>query len=648
MTVSCFTCGRTCNAQRDLDQHLNATGHWRGLECDQCDSLLFDQRDLVSHIKTEHGYNFLCEDCDNCFIDSTALEQHRAAVHDALVCRYCQGSKFNTQSQLDKHVGRWHSFTCEICGEVTKHKKKHERHLRQHESDSDAALPHECPCCEERYQDESTLQSHIADAHPWKCDKCNTYFNTQFAHDQHKFKEHNSVKLPCEYCTKKLATAEALQTHIAAYHSHKCEKCAMVFSSVASLELHHTQTHVLKCFKCAETFGDAETRLNHFWKVHSFKCCGLSFDTAEILQEHKDLAHLSSCEACTRTFPSLAVFESHRDIYHNYNCKDCGDNFTSIAELVDHNIAKHPIQQTNLPTLPRFPGLRCTKCPEELHSAQDLLDHDKKMHRHICEKCDAIFENYLALKRHITSAHVITCPACSMECPDATTLITYHIAMHMLKCELCAADSADHHSLQTHMATFHGTQENLPCDSCAMTFPSTAALDKHCLRSGHWLWCEVCPDKLFCTFAERDSHVISAHPCISESDTSYETSPDHFSPEKKSAPNTPPSAKGFFTPPSTAPTTRKATSAATASLHQDMPTRATKSKTIFQCDTCTDATFDTRADYDQHMEFSPFHGEPVLKCFECNLVCKNQIALLTHIESKPHNVRWVLSMISTD
>jgi hypothetical protein len=143
----------------------------------------------------------------------------------------------------------------------------------------------------------------------------------------------------------------------------------------------------------------------------------------------------------------------------------------------------------------------------------------------------------------------------------------------------------------------------------------------------------------------KDSHA-TREDIPSESDTSYETSPEHFSPEKKPAPSTPGNDNAFFTPPSTAPASRKDTS----SLHQALPTRAVKPKPkpIFQCDKCPNATLDTRAEYDEHMKYSPFHDTPVLKCFECNVSCKDQIALLVHIESKPHNVRWVLSMINAD
>jgi hypothetical protein len=611
MTVSCFTCGRTCGAQRDLDQHLSAVGHWRGLECDQCDLLFFNQRKLVSHIKAEHGYNFVCEDCDDCFIDNTALEQHRAAVHDTLTCRYCLGSKFKTQAQLESHLNRHHNYSCEICGEFTRHRKKHDRHVKQHENDTDEALaafraktrPHKCPCCESRYKENATLQSHIATAHPWKCDTCNSYFDTQFAHDQHRSREHNSVKLPCEHCKSKLANAEALQEHMAAYHYHKCEKCAMVFSSATSLEQHYTQTHVIKCLKCGETFGDAESRRDHIWKTHAFRCCDLAFISGEILQAHKDLAHFSSCEACSRTFPSRAVFEVHCDEVHNHNCEDCQDNFTSIAELETHRIAKHPVQQTNPLTLPRLSGLQCPKCLEELDSAQDLLDHDKKVHRHICEMCDATFESHPALKKHTSSAHVPTCPSCSMQFPDARALISHYRDTHLPKCKLCAGTFRNPYSLFRHMTDFHATREDI----------------------------------------------------LSESDTSYETSPENISPEKKSAPSTPLKNQDFFTPPSTAPTSRKDTSSLhqhdiPITLHQNLPIRAAKPKPkpIFQCDKCIDAVFDTRAEYDDHMKYSPFHDTPVLKCFECNVTCKDQIALLVHIESKPHNVRWVLSMINTD
>ncbi|KAM3073652.1 hypothetical protein ACMFMG_004463 [Clarireedia jacksonii] len=651
MTVSCFTCGKTCNAQRDLDQHLSATGHWRGLECDQCDLLFFDQHSLNSHIKTEHGYNFICETCNNSFIDSTALNQHRAVVHDTLECRYCQGSKFKNQTQLEKHMRRRHDFACEICGKFSRYQKQHDQHVRQHETE----LPHKCPYCEGSYKEDTLLQSHIAIAHPWKCDKCSTHFDTQFAHDQHRSQEHKSAKLPCEYCTKKLSNEAALQSHVAACHSHKCKKCAMVFDSATSLEQHTTQTHSLKCFKCTQNFGDVETRLTHFWKAHSFKCCGLSFENDVILQEHKELAHFRSCEACSKTFRSRAAFDYHCSVVHNNACEDCKEKFTSIAELLSHRTAKHAVQQSSPPILPRLSGLRCTKCLEELSSAQELLNHDEKMHRHICQKCNGMFDNHLALKTHV-SAHVLACPTCNMQCADAKSLIHHHITSHMAKCKLCEAAFENNHSLHIHMGTLHATREIFSCGHCDKKFPSAAILKQH-FSSEHTFKCEACPGAIFITSAARDSHIASTHHSASESgsDTSFETSHDHFSSEKNPAPKSFPSTKSFFQPPTTIPMPAIYGQPAYIPLQRSTITTTTtkpstkpKSNPTFQCDECPNTLFTTRAAYDQHMQFSPFHGAPALKCFECNISCTNQIALLTHIESKPHNVRWVLSMISTD
>ena len=65
---------------------------------------------------------------------------------------------------------------------------------------------------------------------------------------------------------------------------------------------------------------------------------------------------------------------------------------------------------------------------------------------------------------------------------------------------------------------------------------------------------------------------------------------------------------------------------------------------IYRCDVCEE-NFKPDFEFQQHQEHSPFHGPKFLDCHECNTKFNTQIALLTHIDSKPHKARWVLALI---
>lgn len=76
------------------------------------------------------------------------------------------------------------------------------------------------------------------------------------------------------------------------------------------------------------------------------------------------------------------------------------------------------------------------------------------------------------------------------------------------------------------------------------------------------------------------------------------------------------------------------------------PMKETATQTeLRKCTECGIDEFFTEAQYKVHMKHSPFHGKPDYGCTECRIMFKNQIELLTHIESKPHRTRWVLSII---
>ena len=186
-------------------------------QCDQCDFVATNPKDIKSHQKAGHNEdkekstNFECMFCEFCnlvFFSSSSLATHKQLKHKIYICEFCS-SEFASSTSLFFH--------------------KEDKHKT-----------HKCEFC------------------------CSAYFSSHYlaCHKQLKHKIHI-----CEFCSSEFASSTSLFIHKEDKHkTHKCEFCSSAYFSSRSLATHKQLKHqIYRCEFCSSVvlFASSTALLFH-------------------------------------------------------------------------------------------------------------------------------------------------------------------------------------------------------------------------------------------------------------------------------------------------------------------------------------------------------------------------------------------------
>jgi transcription elongation factor Elf1 len=470
-----------------------------------------------------------------------------------------------------------------------------------------------CNPCGRSFGSRHAIEQHNDDKHTYWCDVCKDYFVflTKEEDDDHDRLCH---RFPCTFgCDRTFATTGARDQHNEALHSHYCEECEEYFSTEKDLDEHDEAYHSYYCGQCDEHFSTEEDFDEHDAAYHAYSCfeCERGFSSATALAQHESSsAHPHRCSVCSKAFAIAANLRNHIAATHIYRCDKCAMTYNDAKALQLHKKSEHE-------------PMKCTKCFALLKNKAEMDKHIKSSHTFRCPHCGHIFEEYANLQSHISANHTLHCQTCGGTFGTVEALKTHQEQGHSMRC----TSSRD----------------------CMEKFATLSDAIQHYIKE-HTYRCEHCPGAVFTTIASQKNHISMKHADSHVSEGGYSSRPSTLAsptPATKQQPARKPrstESKDSYSP------VKDQASLANASLKCQPSTSVTQnpnSSPMYKCEECDDANFTSQAEFDQHMLYSPFHGKPELKCYECGLSYTNQIALLEHIESKPHNVRWVLSMIRT-
>lgn len=154
-------------------------------------------------------------------------------------------------------------FTCDICGQITMHKRTLKRHMLRHVLKN---------CVSPEVSIVKISPEKISDVFSRTCVLCKRVFKNERVLGHHMRYSHTEIgPLPCEFCGKCFKNMVSLRNHLKRLHGpekeqFECDYCEKRFSRKSSLMEHHnthTKRRPYKCLWCVKTFRNT----SHF-SVH--------------------------------------------------------------------------------------------------------------------------------------------------------------------------------------------------------------------------------------------------------------------------------------------------------------------------------------------------------------------------------------------
>ncbi|KAL2066027.1 hypothetical protein VTL71DRAFT_2098 [Oculimacula yallundae] len=690
---SCDKCTLDFSSKANLNHHKNTQHEF---PCDSCDKIFDSAFGRQAHAAAVHFLK--CSHCEATFMTGDARTDHINKDH-RIWCKECP-LKFRSAAELSAHHSAKHARQCEICsGAFPDNDKSSTRHeyfclkckkcfSTSKERDSHKASIHAFTCgeCKEDFKTTNLLDEHKAASHGFTCIKCTVLFESAVSLKTHEKTVH---QIACPKCAEACESPLKLLWHYGLIHMHRCETCGAAFEDEESLKDHtasaHTEETAFICGSCEDCkFLSQAALAKHTADFHTSQlkwpcwlCNNVVFSTGEMFMEHMLAIHrdkmLSKSSEWVKD-PTDIVNEaakpiidnskheecsSEASVYHDmpspvnhtsainqsnpqgqqltYTCQYCSDTlFFTEAALNKHDALFHGDTSAITGIIhPDLPAVDYTPSPPY---KMPIVPEPKKIHA--CEPCGEIFTNAETLRRHISNFHPETLERSCSICPDMIfrtfdRLREHHVEKHGYLCPFCLEAFKEEKLLSTHIDDHH--MYSCHDDDCAgLSFWSLEAVEKHIERDHYKsltddddkylgivdsvLRCATCT-----THHQQHCEVEQLKDVEPKEDKANGKGDDVF-----------PFSDSKLPQASSSPSSQECTACTTYHKHHGI---------IYICKDCPGAEYTTQADLDRHIDQSPFHGKPKFDCTECFIQFKDQIQLLTHIESKPHKTKWVLSML---
>ena len=462
----CKLCGEMCGEKHNLVSHMKSVhGYKTKVEkirysketknCQYCDKTVSTDQKYKKHLAAIHREEVLlrhseiltqpCEECDKMFQGVDDLDKHSKKVHKRPTkqfnCSICQ-TKFDSKSKLLKHRSESHQDELQSTGMVTGVQKK-------------------CPYCEKTLKSEY-LNTHIFNVHKDKrslhpeisvhcsCDECGEEFFSESSRKLH-IKSRHSQAMQCKTCDKIYPSQHALEMHIRTHSNttHICKICSMELKNAPCLTHHlkkhrygdHRKDYKYRCFKCKGNEGRYQTEeflQKHILKFHSgvqYMCsqCPLSFNTPNLRNLHENVHKEKTikCDECEKMFSGLYKLNSHIKNVHNFVMdKICPHCGEAFRSTNFESFKSHVNRHTN--TRP----YACDTCGKDFLGENHLKSHMKRHSRDIsCDKCGDLFGGRKELYTHKRKVHEGVQLICRFGC-DYQTWGSGNRNRHELSCQL--------------------------------------------------------------------------------------------------------------------------------------------------------------------------------------------------------------------
>lgn len=335
---------------------------------------------------------------------------------------YTPGTIFSVTSLEGKEKKRRRprpSFVCTVseCKEKFTCAESLETHMKLHQ----VIKPFTCNVCGKVCQTESRLNVHLArhanDGEECKCDVCGRSFSSRSALKKHKLRIHRPLPHVCPYCNGRFEEDRYMAIHIKRAHE-KDSLPETKEAGTATLQVNFETNNVFT----QQDIGDGKNYCKDRYVTNadgnevikpspaissSFECQKepkLSLcDTSNAQKKAELVSPPIMCEMCTSTFPSVAYLEQHMAVHVNeksLTCLHCDTKFTNYQLLSNH------LKFHNFESEPAVPAHSSAGSFSESLSGQSTITKDRQViGKYVCALCNDQFLNLGSLKRHQAKNH---------------------------------------------------------------------------------------------------------------------------------------------------------------------------------------------------------------------------------------------------
>lgn len=489
------------------------------VDCGACFGLV---PELVSHRKTQHGFEealHRCGVCGESFLNTTLFLYHRkqhrqqgeevSAVNVAsqntittpqpqptisltvnftepklFLCNEC-GQSYSTDQELRSHRKAKHDLkkplhTCSQCSAEFMNTTQYLYHRRQHrfisDSAEDATMTVETVITET--QDTQSAKrilspTEAADSDSPIAKKSRPTFRVVSGGLKVLKSESDNGTAPADANAGNYPPAKLLQDWSRTPLPHVCPYCGKTFTRRVFLRSHvfsHTGEKLFTCKVCSKSFNNSQSLLRHSLchtgaKPYSCSICNKSFSQAATLKRHQQLHNLSQPRRKRGRRP-VSDTGNEEDLL---SCPRCPSMFSTEEQLNYHKLlhTSHP-----------FP---CSDCGESFKRRKDLdlhsLFHQDKMPV-TCPHCSSQFINQTVLDIHLQR-----CPTNEDDRNSGRGRGQGRgRSTGQVECDLCGHRCMTQEGLDLHRLSHTGqTPLKCPVRPCRRRFVSHSALEEHVL-----------------------------------------------------------------------------------------------------------------------------------------------------------------------
>lgn len=219
----CTVCDRGFTRPALLQRHEKIHTDIPKFLCVFCEKEFLSKDDMEKHTD-RHRKNrpFKCKVCSKAFAFKQGLERHEV-VHSReqpYPCQYCDKS-FCTQSKLARHLvahAGSRPFPCKYCPKSYLLSHHLSRHMRTHKESVDM---YSCNECEEVYRtcNELVMHSIVHAKETLVCPLCQQGFEDEASVTSHIMEHANNESFPCEFCDLIFLTYNEQNYHVKSAHA---------------------------------------------------------------------------------------------------------------------------------------------------------------------------------------------------------------------------------------------------------------------------------------------------------------------------------------------------------------------------------------------------------------------------------------------
>jgi len=377
----------------------------------------------------------------------------------------------------------------------------------------------------------------------------------------------NTSDQKCLHCNKRVPN---LENHIKREACFTvgvyCQNCCIIFLKTKQYHNHlgickNIAGGALKCQFCSFKFHERYALVNHLYTDHldkipvPHKKCKHKFWCIGLKNHHSKKCIFCECQLSTKSELLLHLFTDHKDFKeiaprdeakNNFECGLCQKSFSTISLLYIHHktracsakkcpICLYPVENNvdllvhvqmthNQKSIEDKQAFICTSCVQISNSQEQLDDHYRKQHMHMCDVCGLIFQKKSCLDIHKRTDNF--CKGCRM-CPRVFFLSAKSVKSHMQNhvcCKTCKKYFSEE-EMPKHLQEEAKMVNRLRCEFCTnLTFNNEKELDAH-MHKFHF----ICESKFSKSFAGVEDFFInkiklSVHLTTSKKSTRFNTS----------------------------------------------------------------------------------------------------------------------------